>query len=149
MGCKDNISTELRDELLRNIRERLKSQPFRVRCDVEVQCFGNEGIDAVKEALLAGKAVGSEEVPLTITLLAPPTYVMRATCLDKDEGLGKLNEALERIKEVIDSKAGGSMKIQEKKGPRVVSDHDQDRSAAAQPEEEQEEDEESEKSDDD
>ena len=32
----------------------------------------NAGIDAVKDALRAGMAVGTEEIPIKINLIAPP-----------------------------------------------------------------------------
>lgn len=84
-------------------------------------CFSYEGIDAIKESLKAGEAVGSEEMPIKIKLVAPPLYVMMTTSLDKDVGLQKLNEAVEVITKTIQSR-GGDINI--KAAPRAVSERD-------------------------
>lgn len=47
---------------------------MKIRADIEVACYGYEGIDAVKTALRAGLAVSTEELPIKINLIAPPLY---------------------------------------------------------------------------
>ena len=63
-------------ELEANIARRLTPQPVKIRADVEVSCFGYEGIDAVKNALRAGEALSTENIPIKIKLVAPPLYVL-------------------------------------------------------------------------
>ena len=46
-------------------------------------CFGYEGINAIKGALLKGVALGSDDLPIKIKLVAPPLYVMLCSALDK------------------------------------------------------------------
>ena len=51
----------------------LLSRPFpQVRADIEVTCYTYEGVDAVKDALRAGVACSTEDMPITIKLVAPP-----------------------------------------------------------------------------
>jgi len=115
------LTEEVKETLLSNISRRLTPQPIKLRADLEVTCFSYEGIDAIKESLKAGEAVGSEEMPIKIKLVAPPLYVMMTTSLDKDIGLQKLNEAVENITKTI-QKHGGDINI--KAAPRAVSERD-------------------------
>ena len=43
-----------------------------IRADIEVTCFEYEGINAIKSALLKGVALGTEDIPIKIKLVAPP-----------------------------------------------------------------------------
>lgn len=47
---------------------------MKIRADIEVACYGYEGIDAVKTALKAGLSCSTEELPIKINLIAPPLY---------------------------------------------------------------------------
>lgn len=113
------ITEEVKKCLLANVERRLTPQPIKIRADVEVACYAYEGIDAIKAALRAGIAKSTEALPIKITLIAPPLYVVTTVSLDKDAGVAKLTEALDEIQRVITEKQG-SMKI--KMEPRAVSD---------------------------
>jgi len=115
------IQDKVKSTLLANIKRRLTPMPVRLRADIEVTCFGYEGIDAIKAALLAGQAVGTEEAVIKIKLVAPPLYVMMTTSLDKEGGLAKLEEACAVIGETI-RKKGGESNIKVK--ARAVSERD-------------------------
>lgn len=65
-----------KEVLLNNIKRKLTSQAVKIRADVEVACYGYEGIDAVKTALKAGLALSTDELPIKINLIAPPLYGM-------------------------------------------------------------------------
>jgi translation initiation factor 2 subunit 1 len=56
-----------------------------------------------------------------INLIAPPLYVVTATCLDRNEGLTALTNVIEKIKQGIE-KYRGIFKI--KMEPKVVTDVD-------------------------
>ena len=58
---------------------------------------------------------------LKINLIAPPLYVVTATCLDRAEGLTALRKVIDKIKEGIE-KYRGIFKI--KMEPKVVTDVD-------------------------
>ena len=60
--------------ILSNIRRKLTPQPIKIRADIEVTCFKYEGVDAIRAALQAGEAVGTEECPVKIKLIAPPLH---------------------------------------------------------------------------
>jgi translation initiation factor 2 subunit 1 len=113
-----DVSQELKDELKAYILRRLAPQPIKIRSDIEVSCFTYEGIDAIQEALFAGMALGSDQNPIRIKLIAPPIYVMSTTTLEKEAGIGLLNQAIQVIKEKITSK-GGKMDV--KMAPKAVS----------------------------
>jgi hypothetical protein len=68
------LDDETKEVLLNNIKRKLTSQAVKIRADIEVACYGYEGIDAVKTALKAGLACSTEELPIKINLIAPPLY---------------------------------------------------------------------------
>mmetsp|Transcript_125310 Transcript_125310/g.187167 ORF Transcript_125310/g.187167 Transcript_125310/m.187167 type:complete len:337 (-) Transcript_125310:58-1068(-) len=113
-----DVPQDLKDDLKTYILRRLAPQPIKIRSDIEVSCFTYEGIDAIREALFAGIAVGSEQNPIKIKLIAPPIYVLSTTTLEKEVGINLLNTAIETIKEKISAKGG---KIDVKMAPKAVS----------------------------
>mmetsp|Transcript_17725 Transcript_17725/g.21509 ORF Transcript_17725/g.21509 Transcript_17725/m.21509 type:complete len:315 (+) Transcript_17725:124-1068(+) len=106
------------DKLLTVIRRKLTPQPIRIRADIEVTCFAEEGIDAIREALLAGEAASTKEVPIKIKLIAPPLYVMLTTALEKKSGIAAVNEAIDVVRKSITERSG---RLQVKIEPRVTS----------------------------
>ena len=100
------------------ILRRLAPQPIKIRSDIEVSCFTYEGIDAIREALFAGMDLGTDQNPVKIRLIAPPLYVLSTTTLEKEVGVGLLNQVIDVIKEKITSKGG---KIDVKMAPKAVS----------------------------
>ncbi len=105
----------------------LAPKTVKIRATIEVTCFTYEGIDAIKTALAAGIARGTPEIPIAIKLIAPPTYVMTTTALDKDLGIATLKAAIDAIKLSIESFGGKS--DTKGKGPEVVKDADDDKLA--------------------
>ena len=93
-----------------------------MRCDVEVTCFTYEGIDAVRDSLMAGQTIGTTETPIKMKLIAPPMYVITTMTLDKDLGIELLNKALAITKEQILKKGG---KIDVKMAPKAVSQREE------------------------
>jgi len=113
-GIPDEIVTELK----LYIRRRLAPKPVKIRSDIEVSCFTYEGIDAIREALIAGIACGGENTAIKVKLIAPPIYTLSTMTLEKDAGIALLHKAIETIKESIQPK-GGKMEI--KLAPKAVS----------------------------
>lgn len=68
------LDDETKELLISNIKQKLTSQAVKIRADIEVACYGYEGIDAVKAALRAGLACSTDEIPIKINLIAPPIY---------------------------------------------------------------------------
>ncbi|KAL2712224.1 eukaryotic translation initiation factor 2 subunit 1 [Vespula squamosa] len=116
------LDEHTKEVLLNNIKRKLTSQAVKIRADVEVACYGYEGIDAVKSALKAGLALSTEELPIKINLIAPPLYVMTTSTPEKQDGLKALCDAIEVIQEKITS-LGGVFNIQ--MAPKVVTATDE------------------------
>ena len=116
-----HLASNLQDALLKNIKRRLTPQAIKMRADVEVTCFSYDGIDAIRDALLAAEALSSTEIPIKIKLVAPPLYVIMTSALQKDEGLALLQKACDTIQAMVKAK-GGEVNI--KTPPRAVSERD-------------------------
>lgn len=115
----EDIDEHTKEVLLKNIKRRLTPQAVKVRADVEVLCYAYEGIDAVKDALRAGLALSTEEVPLRINLIAPPIYVISVTLFDEERGVESVKAAMAAIETSI-KEAGGKFVV--KLEPKVVTD---------------------------
>nr|WCZ58756.1 eukaryotic translation initiation factor 2 subunit 1/alpha [Seculamonas ecuadoriensis] len=116
------IPERVREEMLKSIQLRLKPQPVRVRADVDITCFTKEGIDSIKAALHAGLAVpGTAEIPISIKLVSPPSYVFLATAMDKDAVLSVVDRSIEAVATTIRS-LGGDVVVQQK--ARVISERE-------------------------
>jgi len=115
------VRDDVKNALLKNISRRLTPQAVKIRADLEVTCFGYEGIDAIKDALRAGEALSSKDLPIKIKLVAPPLYVMMTQSMAKERGIQALEESIGAISKTIKSKGG---EINVKAPPRAVSERD-------------------------
>jgi translation initiation factor 2 subunit 1 len=114
-------SEAVTEELKTYITKRLTPQPTKVRADIEVTCFGYEGIDAVKTALRTAEANNTEETQVKVKLVSPPLYVLTSTCLDKAVGITRLEEAIVDIRKSIEA-SGGNLVV--KMEPKAVTESD-------------------------
>ncbi|KAK9316614.1 translation initiation factor 2, alpha subunit [Lipomyces starkeyi] len=114
-------SNAVLDDLLQHIARRLTPQPTKVRADVDVTCFGYEGIDAVKAALKKAEALHTDAVPVKVRLVSPPLYVLTSHCLDKQLGIEILEKAITEIEKSI-KEAGGEFAV--KMQPKAVTESD-------------------------
>ncbi|TIA88351.1 hypothetical protein E3P99_02631 [Wallemia hederae] len=114
-----SVSEDVLRELKANISRRLTPQPVKIRSDLEVTCFGYDGIDAIKGALKACEALQTETIPIKIKLVAPPLYVVSTTSTDKQGGLALLEKAVQVVQDEM-SKYGGQVNIKMK--PKAVSE---------------------------
>ncbi|GKT85330.1 eukaryotic translation initiation factor 2 alpha subunit [Colletotrichum tofieldiae] len=114
-------SEAVSEELKSYIAKRLTPQPTKVRADVEVTCFGYEGIDAVKTALRTAESRNDDQTQVKVRLVSPPLYVLTSTCLDKNLGIARLEEAIVEIRTSIEA-AGGSLVV--KMEPKAVTESD-------------------------
>jgi len=87
--------------LLAKIGHHLKSHKHKIRADIDVTCYGYEGVDAIKAALKAGIACGTDDIPITIKLLAPPHYIVAAHTTEVDEAIDLINNSLLKYKRVL------------------------------------------------
>merc|ERR1712060_444016 len=115
------LDENLRTSMLADIAKRLTPTAVKIRADIEVTCFEYEGINAIKRALLKGVALGNDDLPIKIKLVAPPLYVMLCSSLDKTAGIKVLEEAITVMQEDIRAAKG---ELQVKAAPRAVDDRD-------------------------
>jgi translation initiation factor 2 subunit 1 len=101
-----NLDENTKNVLLTNIKRKLTSQAMKIRADIECACYGYEGIDAVKKALLAGLELSTEEIPIKINLIAPPVYVITTSTPEKADGLKALEVCIQKIETTIKSLDG-------------------------------------------
>lgn len=109
------------DEVLLQISRKLTPNPVKVRADIGVSCFSYEGVEAVKDALRAGEALHTEEVPVKVKLVAAPLFVLTSVSINKQKAIEKLTEAIEVIKQKIES-YGGTIDV--KMAPKAVTEND-------------------------
>lgn len=109
-------------ELHSYIGKRLTPQPTKVRADIEVTCFGYEGIDAVKDALRKAEARNTPDNFVKVRLVSPPLYVLTSQCLDKTTGISNLEQAIEDVTKTIVTYDGGSCRV--KMAPKAVTESD-------------------------
>lgn len=114
-------SAGIKEELTSYIGKRLTPQPTKVRADVEVTCFGYEGIDAVKTALRCAEARNTPDTQVKVKLVSPPLYVLTSQTLDKNVGIAVLEEAIQEITTNIRA-AGGNCSV--KMAPKAVTEND-------------------------
>lgn len=117
-----DIPEDIYSELRVNIARRLTPQPVKVRADIEVTNFSYNGILTIQEALAAGESLSTEEIPIKIRLVAPPLYVMVTNTTDKQGAIERLEQAIEKIGEVIKREDGGFLNVKMK--PKAVSETD-------------------------
>eukprot|EP01071_Lankesteria_metandrocarpae_P001675 Lankesteria_metandrocarpae@DN175_c0_g1_i1.p1 len=106
-----DIPENVKDSLIKDIQTRLSPTPLKLQARIHVACFGYDGIDAVKAALLTAQSPDSKATNLKVKLIAAPQYVVVTTCFDKDQGLLHINEALTNIEESITAVKGGEYKL--------------------------------------
>ena len=97
---------EIYEAIMVSIRRKLAKTALKLRADVEVECFSEEGIDAIKAALIAGKECGTDDSPIAIQLIAPPKYVLFVTSMDRTAGIALLTRALNTIETEIKARGG-------------------------------------------
>ncbi|CAG8111714.1 unnamed protein product [Penicillium salamii] len=114
-------SDAVKSEIQQYIGSKLTPHPTKVRADIEVTCFGYDGIDAVKDALRTAEEKNTADNQIKVKLVAPPLYVLASQCLDKTAGVKALEEAIERISERI-QKNGGNCTV--KMAPKAVTEQD-------------------------
>jgi translation initiation factor 2 subunit 1 len=115
--ASEAVATELKSY----IGKRLTPQPTKVRADVEVTCFGYDGIDAVKSALRMAEAKNTPDNMVKVKLVSPPLYVLTSTCLEKHVGITTLEKSIVDIRANIEA-AGGHCIV--KMEPKAVTEND-------------------------
>jgi translation initiation factor 2 subunit 1 len=115
-------SQAVKDELQSYISKRLTPAPTKVRADIEVTCFGYDGIDAIKEALAKAEGKSTKDTQVKVKLVSPPLYVLTSQCLDKAQGIENLEAAIREVSGCIEQFDGGRCAV--KMAPKAVTESD-------------------------
>ena len=119
-----NLEPALEDRLIRDIKQRLKPNPHKVRADVEMKCYTFAGVDAIRAAMRAAEACSTETCPVQMKLIAAPLYVLTTLTHEKKEGIEVLTAAVEAARKTISGEQfGGELILKDK--ARVVSAEDE------------------------
>jgi len=100
------IPEDIRELVISNLRRKLKAQVVKIRADVEVTCEARAGIDAIKEAFKVALELSTKEFPVHITLIGTPLYMVVCTTLDKEEGIVRVQKAVEVIRKEVEERGG-------------------------------------------
>jgi len=117
-----SIAEKLKADIELNVRRRLLQSMQRLRAKVEVSCSEYEGVDAIKDALSQGLRASKEGCELKIRLVACPLFSISCMVRDKEFGMAVLQEAVDLIKESIQSK-GGAFFL--RAGPQLVGEDEE------------------------
>ncbi|KAL6925641.1 eukaryotic translation initiation factor 2 subunit alpha [Hanseniaspora valbyensis] len=112
-GNSPIVTDEILKDVKKQVQRRMTPTILRFRSDIEVSCFNYEGIDAIKETLmrveeeLSTEATNNEDndekepISIKIKLVAAPLYVISTQCYNKNLGVQKLEEAINKITQYI------------------------------------------------
>jgi translation initiation factor 2 subunit 1 len=118
MMVSEVVKTHLHDI----VHRRMAKPVVKVRADVDVICYTEDGIDAIREALQCA------EDPVRVRLVAPPRFVMTLETLDQEAGLETLKRAVAAVNARITA-LGGKMNVVT--APVVVTNTDDAQIASA------------------
>jgi len=94
-----------------SINKKMAAAPQKLRATFNLNCYTYEGIEAIKESLLAAKKQTSDDkFKLVFQLIAPPLYQVEVVSLNKQGATERLEQAIEIIQNEIKSR-GGQFKL--------------------------------------
>ena len=101
------VSPEVKSSLKEQIDKSMSAEMLKIRADVEVMCFGPDGIDAIKSALTVALSVGN----ITAKLVSSPVYALVTLTTDYDTGIALVKQAIKLCEEEIRKYPGGDFKV--------------------------------------
>lgn len=81
--------------------------------EIEITCFACDGVEAIRDTLILGRDFGEGKEPqisLSVNIIGPPKYGIRARTDMKEEGIQRMKEAIDAMKAEI-TKRGGQLKV--------------------------------------
>lgn len=110
---KITISAEQKAALMNSIHKKMAAAPQKLRTTFNLHCYTYEGIEAIKESLLAARAQTSDDkFKLVFQMIAPPEYKAEVVSLDKMGATERLEKALEIIQTEIKARGGQFKMVQ-------------------------------------
>ena len=116
---KYKVPADIKADLMAIVRHRMSTNPVKVEAEINLTCFGMDGVDALKAALMAGRDAGTEETPISVTVKASPVYTLSAVHLDKSVAVDMLNKAIDLVKTKISEYPSGALEL--KSAPKAVT----------------------------
>ena len=116
---KINLDDDLKKDLLDILKQRMVTQPVKIRSDFILKCLKFEGIDAIKYSLLEGEKQSTPEINIKFKVIGSPLYECTVVTINKNEGIKVMKEALKVVKNCIEKK-GGSFILQ--RNPTVLDE---------------------------
>nr|CCC89751.1 putative elongation initiation factor 2 alpha subunit [Trypanosoma congolense IL3000] len=130
-----NLPEKAKEVLMSTLEHTMRTEISTIHADIEMTCFQCDGVNALREVLLIGRNFKSGKepnIPISVTIVGPPKYRLRAKTELKDEGIVRMNEAIELMK-IEMAKRGGILKVVA--GPYVLGDEEQTKERNDDPEE--------------
>jgi len=116
------VTNNVLNDLMTTIRRRMTPQPVKIRAQLDIRCTGMDGVDAIKAALKAGESEATPEVPIKVTYLAAPFYVLTADTIDKKLGFDTIQAALDAIQKTLEGYKWARFRVERE--AKLVSETD-------------------------
>lgn len=107
LKIKDNI----KEELINIIDIKFKPIVAKIGTEIQVTCFGKDGIEAVKTSLMEGKRMSNDKFELNMIIVSCPVYSISIKTDEYEEAIEYLNQVNQVIEQKITSYECGSFKI--------------------------------------
>ena len=96
----EKLNEEEKGKVKELIEHHYAEKELIVRTDFELNYFGSEGIDAIKESIKCGINLATNDIPISIRYLSAPTYTIQSKVLKKNKEIAedlhcKVCEAIE------------------------------------------------------
>jgi translation initiation factor 2 subunit 1 len=101
-----HIDYAVRGILLEQIKFKLTPPTIKIKTEIQITCYTEEGIDAIKAALKEGEKISTEENKIKIQLISSPDYIITTATSDVNCGISLLNEAIQTISQEIKKRRG-------------------------------------------
>jgi len=105
------LDPDIKKELLRVITRRFQKDNFKTQAQIEITCFGRDGIKGIIPALQAAKSSTTMETHVEVSVISPPLYLLEAFSKSQEDGISTLTLAIEAAKFQIEKYEGGSLNI--------------------------------------
>lgn len=105
----DDLDAKLQTLLTDTIQEQMKRKSIKVSSRINVQCFGLNGVDGIKQAF-ADALKDDTDNQIKLQLLASPEWKLSIDTYDHDEGVRILNETIQKIEKSL-NEVGGNLSV--------------------------------------
>lgn len=95
---------DFREKLEIEIKKRLTPQIVKVRALLEITCLNKEAINDLKEALILCRTESTTEIPVTINVFSPPSYILQASTMNKEKGTQAIFRCIKKVEEFMKNK---------------------------------------------